>query len=429
MASPSPHPFASPDHPGDVHVVLVLLEASAETMGCWPQLQSYYLPMLFNALQTSSPDRAIHICWRTTADPAHQQPAVSASAGDIPDPRFDVAAPLSMAALWRAVEALQTVCRDAGEGTTRHLIVVAVNPPQDAANFHTQGGHAPEAATRDAVMRTLRQERMRLHMLLGTHPRVLPLRDFHRQMLRAQISVEAPLWFKVDPRKFAFYLAAKPAPFEAAGAPRSGPVTPTSTAVALPASASSGAGSPRESASATSPSRRSRAKGKDTAPPPMDPQGPGLVNYLKQVHGLTKKRNYGAKAGKRAAAAAASTESTRAGTSSRPILPRLELPAANLAAVTPHRAAPRDDSATPAAPESPPPPAATATAAAGHYQPVAPVLPLTGVRTLSLDDPRRAPAPRWPWLQPALVAPEADAPALTPATNAALRRLADMAPL
>ena len=59
MASPSSHPFASPDSPGDVHVVLVLLESSAETMRCWHQLQSYYLPMLFAALQATNPDRQV----------------------------------------------------------------------------------------------------------------------------------------------------------------------------------------------------------------------------------------------------------------------------------------------------------------------------------------------------------------------------------
>lgn len=122
----------------------------------------------------------MRVCWLKTAEAAHQQPTFSSSANPIPPFEFTATAPLSIFSLRRAVEViclllifsharailltaspqiLQSAYRDLSERATRHLIVVAVNPPQDPANFHTQGGHAPEAATRDVVIKILRQVR------------------------------------------------------------------------------------------------------------------------------------------------------------------------------------------------------------------------------------------------------------------------------
>lgn len=188
----------------------------------------------------------------------------------------------------------------------------------------------------------------------------------------------------------------------------------------------SGSGSSRTSASTTSPSRHSCVKGKSSkssaASLSIETQGPGLVKYLRQVYGLTKKRSRGTKAGKRAAAAA---ELSHTSTSLRPILPRLdsEMPATKFAASTSRADAPSEVS------HAPPPPEAAPNVMGNRCQPVAPALPLVATRAISLDDPRHDPtACRWPWLQPAPVAP-VEVSALAPGTNAALCRLANMAPL
>ena len=196
--------------------------------------------------------------------------------------------------------------------------------------------------------------------------------------------------------------------------PRSGPVTPTSTAVALPISSPSSlkSGSPRESASATSPSRRSRVKGKEpatTSGPSIDAQGPGLVHYLKQAHGLTKKRNHGAKANKRAAA----SEPTRASTSSRPILPRLELPSANLHATI--RVEPSKNKQVGAETTQP--------VGASRYPLIAPALPIGGTMSLTLEESHRLVGRRWPWLHPTAVGSFADAAAPHSVADTALHSL------
>ena len=86
------------------------------------------------------------------------------------------------------------------------------------------------------------------------------------------------------------------------GAPNSNPVTPTTASTPLPATspAYESPGS-SHSLSASPPSaRRLRSKPAKDALVPSSPDsgGPGLVNYLKQMHGLTKKRTYGGKATK-----------------------------------------------------------------------------------------------------------------------------------
>ena len=55
----SSHSFASPDAPGDVQVILVLLESSAEMLGYWADLQAWYLPTLLGAFQGNNPDTPV----------------------------------------------------------------------------------------------------------------------------------------------------------------------------------------------------------------------------------------------------------------------------------------------------------------------------------------------------------------------------------
>ena len=59
MAAHPSHSFASPDLPGDACVILVLLESTPNMSGYWPELQSYYLPLILQALQNGTPDTPV----------------------------------------------------------------------------------------------------------------------------------------------------------------------------------------------------------------------------------------------------------------------------------------------------------------------------------------------------------------------------------
>ncbi|GJE96079.1 hypothetical protein PsYK624_122720 [Phanerochaete sordida] len=431
MAAHSSYSFASPDFPGDACVVLVLVESHPDMANYWPDLKEYYLPVILGALQEGTPDTPIHVYWQMTADPDNLQPTYSNSYTNIMDLPFDAVVPLSLASLSRAVDTVHAV--ELVGRATRHLLVIAATPPHDPARFLASESHSPDAATREFVMTTLRQERIRLHMVLSASPRLQALRDFYSHLLRVQINVEVPAWFQVDSRKFTVHLAARSAasesgdgaaPLQTHGAaslvPRSGPVTPTSTAAALPyASPSPPGASPQgQGVASTSPARRAtRHKGKDAVVPTMDPQGPGLVNYLKQVHGLTKRKGVASKGGKRAPAG----EPSR--THSRPILPRLELPVAGLAVPLGPERSPTKPAQGAAPPGPPPQHAGTA---------VQSQVPTMGVpAALAMTPPadqRRLPGRAWPWIQPVPVTAPASVPNLSPTANAALRNLTRLAP-
>ena len=166
-----------------------------------------------------------------------------------------------------------------------------------------------------------------------------------------------------------------------------------------------------------------RTKGKDAIVPALDSQAPGLVNYLKQVHGLNKKR---AATGK---PTPASTNSRRGSSNeplrpniSRPILPKLDLPAAGTS--MPHHGThqPRRGRPTDMAP------------AEIHHQVgsvrhanLVPAVGVPGVRTAALtEEHRRPPGRRWPWIQPTPIVPDEEPSGVTPEANAALQALNNM---
>lgn len=151
--------------------------------------------------------------------------------------------------------------------------------------------------------------------------------------------------------------------------------------------------------------------------PAMDPQGPGLVNYLKQVHGLTKRKGAGGKTSKRTAA----SEPSR---SSRPILPRLELPVASLSAPAGAERSPTK----PAHAVAPPPMEPSKQAGPSAQPPVATMGVPVDINFMPPADLRRLPGRPWPWIQPMPITSPPDAPSLSPTANAALRNLTRLAP-
>lgn len=164
------------------------------------------------------------------------------------------------------------------------------------------------------------------------------------------------------------------------------------------------------SAPASPPTRRSRAKAKEAAAS-AEAGAPSLVNYLKQIHGLTKKRNYSAKSSKRSA----TSDMPRPSTSSRPILPRLDLPSVTLPAAATTDPKGKQPSVSAGAEPGPSRP---------RYAPIAPAIH----PTRPSEDTRRAQGRRWPWLHPPHVGSSPDAPGTSAGGNSALSNLGSLQP-
>lgn len=189
--------------------------------------------------------------------------------------------------------------------------------------------------------------------------------------------------------------------------PQSNPVSPTATSSSIPSSPTYDG--PRTGHRSSPQSRR----GKHRASAPSSPglaTGPpthGIVSYLQQMHGLTKKRSYGQKSSKRIT----SGEQTRPSNSSRPILPRLDLPDSRLRGWSPY-------------PVSSPPNRSIMekTAAGGsRYSHIAPA-------PFDLSEDTHRARSRWPWLHPTPLPPTSSEQSAVYTNNSALRSLVSMAP-
>lgn len=136
-----------------------------------------------------------------------------------------------------------------------------------------------------------------------------------------------------------------------------------------------------------------RHDGRDGGPSRTTHDSLGLVSYLQKMHGLTKKRTYGVKAGKRPIPG-----DIRVSTTTRPILPRLDMPISPYASVTGS-----DERADVSKSLSPPPPSRSST---------------------SPTDRRARSRGPWPPGTPATV----NGSSAPDSTTAALRSLQSMAP-
>lgn len=171
---------------------------------------------------------------------------------------------------------------------------------------------------------------------------------------------------------------------------------------------------------------------KQPAPPPQtghsEAPRTGLVSYLQQMHGLTKKRTYGTKSSKRSGGSSTSPgSSSSAGESSRstinrPILPRLDLTASK----QPHGRTPYPKPPSSELERSPPRSTAVSTTATSSSN----TAPTPTPSSSSTSPPQRGNTPRrLPWILPTPL-PELSSgqTAQSPSATLALRSLAAMSP-
>ncbi|EMD31188.1 hypothetical protein CERSUDRAFT_69524 [Gelatoporia subvermispora B] len=324
--------FVEPTTPGDAVSVFVLIEDSALLAAKWAYMHDFVLPVLLDTLRKADPTSPMRAFWFTTAPSS--TPSTTAITGadegiQIPDFSFEYASgsPISMAHVRRGIDILAT-----GTGSrrvTRHLIIIAASRLRDSVmSSHTsQSGNDPW----ENLALSLSQMYIRLHMILSPGNETNNFHGLFKRLLQLERNTEVPVWFPVDSRLLTVRLSGKPMrPHEGIyGVPEepASEVPPDTQEVysssasppSLPSSPSSDSIGPiRRHSTPVTASRKARAP-EDTSP--TLPEGMGLVTYLQQMHGLTKKRSYGLKAPKRTP----TTEARPGG--ARPILPRLEVSA------------------------------------------------------------------------------------------------------
>ncbi|KAI0631385.1 hypothetical protein C8Q77DRAFT_1218892 [Trametes polyzona] len=436
MASPHAFSFAVPAMPGDALALLVLVEDSAQMAAKWPDVRDSYLPLLLEHLRAADPSVQIEARWLTTsssfpvalhaiADPVHCRTVPDLALGHGPDVK------ISPAAIQNAIQILASSLR--GTSATRHFVLVAATGPLASSPMSeaTPSGFDPW----DDIALVLKQENIRLHVILNIGAEMRTYHELFKRSLQLQSNSEVPAWFPVDSRRFSIRLSgrpqyvrssvAAPIPLIPAGIHQGRYGNPSSPLPPSKKSASPStppmqqdspppAASPHHRKAATSPTApRSRGRGSETSNSPPE-SGGGLVSYLQQMHGLTKKKSYGVKAPKK------TYSDIHLPIAGRPILPRLEVPQSEIYSY------PSFDSAHGPEPQvlvsdaqSPP-----------SRRHSADQLPPASLVARTTNDDRRA-RRRGPWLPIApLVSstPSSPTSVTSPSTLAALQSLASMTP-
>ncbi|KAI0738239.1 hypothetical protein C8Q80DRAFT_1275763 [Daedaleopsis nitida] len=345
MTSPPSISFSKPAMPGDALSVLVLVEDSDGMATKWPDVRDSYLPNLFDKLRSADPSVQMEARWLTTSSASRSPPPVpimdsaqARAAHDIPL-GYTASAKLCPGAISNAINILSSA--SGRQSTTRHLILVAATGPLS----HAQGGLSDATPSGfdswDEIAIVLKQYYIRLHVILSIGAEMRTYHELFKRSLQLQNNSEVPAWFPVDSRRYSIRLCGRPQYVRGSAAlpislvptaipedmynnpsppaPSPPPVSPPTTA-STPSSPPHSA-SPGARKSSTSPiTPRSRPRASDAQQPPAGSEGGGLVSYLQQMHGLTKKKSYGIKAPKKTYA------DMRLPNAGRPILPRLEVP-------------------------------------------------------------------------------------------------------
>ncbi|KAI0354510.1 hypothetical protein OH77DRAFT_506346 [Trametes cingulata] len=341
MTSPHSFSFSKPAMPGDAVSVLVLVEDSGPMAAKWPEVRDSYLPVLLENLRAADPSVLMEARWLTTSASS----PVATSIGDAADCRNvpdlilgqGTSSKISPAAIHNAINILAMASRALGNAT-RHFILVAATGPSTSSPMSdaTPSGFDPW----DDIALVLAQQYIRLHVILNIGAEMRTYHELFKRSLHRQSNLEVPAWFLVDPPKFSIRLSGRPQYVRSSvavsdpliptgippghyGNPSPPPLSTKSASPTTPPTQGSPppASSPPHRKSSTSPvTPRSRGgRGSETSNSPPEGGG-GLVSYLQQMHGLTKKKSYGVKAPKKTYA---DIQLPMAG---RPILPRLEVP-------------------------------------------------------------------------------------------------------
>ncbi|KAH9943594.1 hypothetical protein B0H21DRAFT_748599 [Amylocystis lapponica] len=342
MAASGPSPFSRPAMTGDPVSVLVLVEDSQAMAGKWVEIRDYYLPTLLGSLRMADTSVPMRVWWLTTS--AAFTPSTSAigdinQCSEIPDMKlmFSASAGISATMLRRSIDTFASALGQ--RRGTRHVIAAASHFLASAPGAST--GQNGIDQTWHGTALALNQASIRLHMILDPTCDLRTCDELYKRTLYLQNHVEAPVWFPVDKLRYKIYLSggslyrayAVTQPLDGAlrevannttsgqnGVTTSAGVLVASTSVSLPPSPTHEDAGPNRKMSGTAARKARNAEANGT-----HSDGPGLVSYLQQMHGLTKKRSYGTKAAKRTPGA-----DMRFPTVGRPILPRLEMPAPNV---------------------------------------------------------------------------------------------------
>ncbi|KZT30209.1 hypothetical protein NEOLEDRAFT_317993 [Neolentinus lepideus HHB14362 ss-1] len=337
-------PIFQPITAGGPVATLLLIENSREMAQYWPELRAHYLPTLLGTMRLANPVVPIQVLLLPTSRASTSIDKSRTGQMEYNEQlelgfNFDPQNRIMPSTIQRAIHSLASTFE--GVPSTRHLIIVAAS---DAAMGTDIGlmSTVHTGAEWQALSKQLVQQNIQLHMILRAEHKMDTLTNLFYQTLQAQGKAQGTPWFKTDERKYTLLLSAEHKfPLSFAGSTDTRPeahipvLTNSSADMlamssnALTADQVSYAGlssttptSPLSDSEVVYPNQPARQPHppllrSQTFPPPAAqlqapeaiPPGtakpdevedgspkPSLVTRIKKIHGMTKRRTYGANA-------------------------------------------------------------------------------------------------------------------------------------
>ncbi|KAH7925796.1 hypothetical protein BV22DRAFT_408626 [Leucogyrophana mollusca] len=258
-------------------ITLVLIENSQEMVAAWPDLRDHYLPTLLGTMRMANPLVPIPILWLTSTrvgdDKVSMESGRPREYNQLPELQFclDPDNKISPHSISHAIELISEASIPfQGQPISRHLIVVGASTPMESTWGLDVATHAQVGRSDWQVLgQQLAQHQIHCHMILSASRDMGPLRDLFLTSLQLQRHQSVEPWFPTDPSKHVFYLCAEPQdPFPSFSAPI-------------------------EKRHQTFPQDGPRVS-PDASVPLQPGSEPSLVSSLQKMHGLSRKKLYGA---------------------------------------------------------------------------------------------------------------------------------------
>ncbi|KAH7915768.1 hypothetical protein BJ138DRAFT_1109298 [Hygrophoropsis aurantiaca] len=267
-------------------ITLVLIENSQEMVPAWPDLRDRYLPILLGTMRLANPLVPIPVLWLTSTrvgdDKVSTETPRPRQFNQLPELQFcyDHDNKISPHSISHAIELISEASAPfQGQPISRHLIIVSASSPIEGSRGvdatvtnRTQVGQS----SWHLLGQQLAQHNIHCHMILSASRDMGPLRELFLTSLQRHRPIEP--WFPTDSSKHIFYLCAEsedllpPFPLAEKALSAQPPVV-----------------------------QRRQTFPQDVPRTPTDPtvplqpaSEPSLVSSLQKMHGLSRKKLYGA---------------------------------------------------------------------------------------------------------------------------------------
>ncbi|KZP23907.1 hypothetical protein FIBSPDRAFT_1042473 [Athelia psychrophila] len=278
----APKALFRPVEPTAPVATLVMIENSTHMMNGWPDLRDHHLPTLLGTMRIANPVVPIQVLWLISSSVAEDDDRDN---NELPNVSFDHSESnkISVALIGRGVNLLTDTFKD--QAAARHLIIVAASSP-----------HAASTSEWQELAAQMQREKIFLHVVMNPAQDMQRINALFYDSLGRQNHLELVTWFPADTTMYRFRLAGTPLLSALAEGSldftRAMPTSLPNTPVIEPPPFFRNYTFPMGTVNTLQVPHLERSS--PPPPPAAEFTRPSLVTRLQKIHGLTRKKKYGA---------------------------------------------------------------------------------------------------------------------------------------